>query len=171
MSVNVRDRGGRIAALQRMLREIGRRWGMACLCVPVTGCFDSRTEEAVRAFQEHECMPVTGICDRETWDCLADCCRQEREACAPVTLNILPRDCDWCLSPGEEDDAVFLLQYVLRALAGEYGYAPVPIDGRYGEATEAAVKAFQRTVGLPANGRAERDTWHALADAFNAREM
>ena len=123
MSVNVRDRQGRVEAMQKMLRELGMRWGMTCLCVQVSGCFDAATEEAVRAFQEHECMPVTGICDRETWDCLSDCCRQEREECAPVTVSILPRDCEWCLSPGEEDDAVFLLQYMLRALAGEYDLA------------------------------------------------
>ena len=167
MSVNVRDRHGRIEALQRMLRELGMRWGTACLCVPVTGCFDSGTEDAVRAFQEHERMPVTGICDRETWDCLADCCRQERDACAPVMLHVLPGDCDWCLSPGEEDETVFLLQWILRALGTEYGLGSVPLDGRYGEETAAAVKQFQRTAGLPASGRAERETWRALADVFN----
>ena len=171
MSVNVRDRRGRVEALQTMLRELGMRWGMACLCVPVSGYFDAATEEAVRAFQEHECLPVTGICDRETWDCLSDCCRQEREDCAPVTISILPRNCDWCLSPGEEDDAVFLLQYMLRALASEYDLGSVPLDGQYGEATAEAVKRFQRTAGLPASERAERETWHALADAFNAMGM
>lgn len=168
MSVNVRDRRGRIETLQKMLRELGLRWGMTCLRVPVSGCFDAATEEAVRAFQEHECMPVTGICDRETWDAVCDCCRQERDACAPVTIRILPRECDWCLSPGENDDAVFLLQYLLRALAVDYDLGDVPIDGHYGEETTAAVKRFQRTAGIPASGRAERETWRVLADAFHA---
>ncbi|MCR4907092.1 MAG: peptidoglycan-binding protein [Clostridiales bacterium] len=170
MSVNVRDRRGRIEMLQRLLRELGMRWGMACLVVPVSGCYDAQTEDAVRAFQETECIPVTGVCDRETWDAICDCCHQERDACAPVTISILPRECDWCLSPGEDDEAVYLLQYMLRALAADYDLGAVPIDGHYGEETAAAVKRFQRTAGIPASGRAERDTWRALAEAFNAAE-
>jgi hypothetical protein len=37
-----------------------------------------------------------------------------------------------------------------------FGYDPGPVDGRYGPQTEAAVKAFQRDIGLPPTGRIDK---------------
>ena len=166
MNMHTADRRTRTENLQRRLNMLASAWGCPEMKVPVTGQYNERTENAVRAFQERECIPVTGISDRETWDDLCRCCREEEELCAPVTLRILPPDCGFCLSPGEEDDMVFLLQYILRGLNAEYGLGPVPLDGIYGSATEAAVRRFQALCGLPVTGRAERATWRRLAEAF-----
>ena len=165
MSVHMADRKNRIENLQRRLNELSLLWHCPEMHVPVTGVFNERTETAVRAFQERECIPVTGICDRETWDDLCRCCREEEEATAPVTLRILPAGCAECLSPGEADDAVFLLQVILRGLSAEYDLGTVPIDGVYGAETEAAVRRFQALCGLPATGSADRITWKRLAEA------
>jgi hypothetical protein len=53
------------------------------------------------------------------------------------------------------------LQQKLTAL----GYAPGPVDAQYGEATAAAVRAFQHDHGLQADGIAGPNTWKALGAA------
>ena len=160
---NLSNERERIETLQRMLCMLGAAWGEGCLTVPVCGAWNEATERAVRAFQEKRCLPVTGICGRETWDAMAACCAEEEEKCAPVYLAVR----ELSLGPGDEGDGVLQLQAVLRELAGEYPIPPVPADGRYGEATERAVAAFQRTAGLSPTGCTDRGTWRALAMAYN----
>ena len=157
------DRSGRIEVLQRMLCRMAAAWGDPGMDVPVTGTWNESTERAVRAFQQKRRLPVTGICGRETWDALAECCAGEEERCAPVLLEV--RDPD--LSPGDEGDGVTLLQLVLRGLEGAYPLDGVTATGRYGPETERAVAAFQRTAGLSPTGRADRSTWRALSMAYN----
>ncbi|QBI20011.1 N-acetylmuramoyl-L-alanine amidase [Egibacter rhizosphaerae] len=41
----------------------------------------------------------------------------------------------------------------------------LPLDGHFGAATLAAVRAFQRRRGLPANGVIGQETWEALVEA------
>jgi len=44
----------------------------------------------------------------------------------------------------------------------ELGFDPGRADGRYGPATERAVRAFQQTYGLPVTGRGELDVLFLL---------
>ena len=157
------DRRGRIEVLQRMLCRMAAAWGDPELDVPVTGAWNESTERAVRAFQQKRCLPVTGICGRETWDALAECCAGEEERCAPVLMEVRELN----LSPGDRGDGVTLLQLVLRGLEGAYPLSGVPSDGQYGPETERAVAAFQRTAGLSPTGCTDRGTWRALAMAYN----
>lgn len=63
----------------------------------------------------------------------------------------------------EQKNAVRHIQELLRALqiaAGET--VTVPIDGIYGTATAAAVRAFQAQNGLPITGDVDRATYNAL---------
>lgn len=62
------------------------------------------------------------------------------------------------LQKGDEGDAVELLQ---RALASR-GFSPGAIDGDFGRKTDAQVRAFQRWVGVRANGVVNESTWRAL---------
>jgi peptidoglycan hydrolase-like protein with peptidoglycan-binding domain len=59
------------------------------------------------------------------------------------------------LQKGSTDPAVGDLQEALKAL----GYNPGPIDGVFGAATEAAVKAFQQARGITADGIVGKVTW------------
>jgi peptidoglycan hydrolase-like protein with peptidoglycan-binding domain len=52
---------------------------------------------------------------------------------------------------------VATIQYLLRAR----NY-PIRVDGLFGEETEAAVKEFQRSVGLTSDGIVGPDTWQSL---------
>jgi peptidoglycan hydrolase-like protein with peptidoglycan-binding domain len=58
---------------------------------------------------------------------------------------------------GDRDHPVHSLQYLLRAR----GHT-VTVDGIFGPRTEAAVRAFQQSRGLPADGIAGPTTWAAL---------
>ncbi len=45
---------------------------------------------------------------------------------------------------------------------------PVPIDGIFEQGTQEALRAFQRTEGIPSDGIADRVTWEALENAYRA---
>ena len=163
--VNLTDERQRTETLQRMLCRMAAAWGDPSLCVSVSGSWNGETEAAVRAFQQKESMPVTGICGRETWDAMVAACAGIDESEAPVYLLI--REAGHTLGPGDEGDAVAQLQIVLRGLSMSYAFPPVPLDGCWGAGTEGAVLAFQRAAGLPQTGKADRRTWQALAEAYN----
>jgi hypothetical protein len=70
------------------------------------------------------------------------------------------------LRPGNEADPAVTAD-LQRALKSA-GYDPGPIDGTYGQQTEAAVVAFQETNGLSADGVVGPDTAAALNEALAA---
>jgi hypothetical protein len=63
------------------------------------------------------------------------------------------------LRRGDDGDPVAWLQTRLRAWG-----RTVPVDGRFGPGTRAAVLAFQAAQGLPRTGRADPPTWSALLE-------
>jgi peptidoglycan hydrolase-like protein with peptidoglycan-binding domain len=65
------------------------------------------------------------------------------------------------LKKGSKDPAVRDLQQALAAL----GYDPGPVDGVFGGRTESAVKAFQRTREIAADGVVGRVTWINIDEA------
>ena len=67
------------------------------------------------------------------------------------------------LRRGSSGDEVADLQTILNA---RYG-ADLEVDGNFGKATEAAVKAFQKANGLTADGVVGAKTWKALGVSGN----
>lgn len=67
------------------------------------------------------------------------------------------------LRRGSQGDEVADLQTILNA---RYG-ADLEVDGNFGKATEAAVKAFQKSHGLTADGVVGPKTWKALGVSGN----
>lgn len=65
------------------------------------------------------------------------------------------------LGPGQGSPQVLALEQRLGALR----YDPGPVDGRFDDATAAAVVAFQKVSGLPRTGRGTQDVLDALASA------
>ena len=64
------------------------------------------------------------------------------------------------LRRGDNNAAVWSLQAALMARG--YGVGSSGIDGKYGSGTEAAVRAFQRAVGLTVDGLAGKKTFEKL---------
>ena len=68
-----------------------------------------------------------------------------------------------------ERQAITNLQRYLRHLSYfNEGVDPLPVDGIFDSATEAALRSFQSAAGLPQTGRADRVTWERLYAAYRA---
>ena len=135
------SRGGaaRVRTLQRRLTGTGFASG------PIDGRYGPRTEQAVRSFQAAHGLGVDGIA-------------------GPLTLAALSRP-SVALYPGagyagRGSARVRVLQ---RRLVGA-GFAPGPIDGRYGPRTEQAVRRFQAAHGLGVDGIAGPQTLAHLSN-------
>ena len=133
VSVEVRaERAERVKALQRKLSWLGLEPG------PVDGQYGPVTREAVKRFQEVRDLPASGVAD-------------------PITLRALRAGTPERPFSGRVQ-RVKELQRQLTAL----GFAPGPVDGRYGPATIEAVKLFQEANDLPVDGIAYTQTLSAL---------
>jgi hypothetical protein len=129
-------RGAQVSALQCFLKRKRLYDGK------VTGFYHRGTVRAVRRFQESRGLAVTGRAGRPTWTVLLSEGRSE-----PV------------VKIGSGGPAVRRVQRALNAaVRGE-----LPVDGIFGPATTAAVRAYQREVGLPRTGVVAADTWASLA--------
>ena len=73
------------------------------------------------------------------------------------------------LSIGSKGESVRQMQDQLNAIAKVYVAVPtVAVDGAFGPQTQAAVKAFQQTFGLPANGIVDLPTWYRISEIYVA---
>lgn len=128
--------GPDVKDLQEALIELDFRPGA------VDGVFGVYTESAVRAFQAWANVDENdGIVGEETW----------------AKLDEANKD-DPTLKKGAKEVAVRGVQRRLIQL----GFDPGEIDGDFGDATEAAVKAFQEKYDLDADGIVGPLTWAAL---------
>lgn len=104
------------------------------------GIFSLDTRSAVTAFQAARGLPETGIVDAATWERLV----------TPV-------------GPGAAREPVLTLQRQLN----EKRAAGLAATGSWNTATDAAVRAFERHVGLPVDGVADRTVWRYLIAHFD----
>ncbi|HEV7196892.1 MAG TPA: N-acetylmuramoyl-L-alanine amidase [Pedococcus sp.] len=111
--------------------------------------FDQGLERAVRAFQQHKGLIVDGVVGVETFSAIDGA----RWALGDRILRYLPGH----LLRGED---VVTLQERLNTL----GFAAGRVDGRFGPETERAVRAFQRSYGLPGDGSVGPETLRAFQD-------
>lgn len=69
-------------------------------------------------------------------------------------------------------DAILNLQKYLRAISfADERISRPPLDGIFDSATEDAVRSFQATRGLNANGLVDRLTWEAIYDEYQALSL
>ncbi len=122
------------AALQFLLRNQGFFKGMP------EGIFGAQTERAVKAFQRAKGLKPDGVVGAQTW------------------AKLCPR-----LKRGDRGDAVRALQAMLPSgESGEDAEASIAVDGIFGFATEQALRAYQKRLGIKVDGVAGAQTWAAL---------
>ncbi len=166
-----RDEPTRVRILQEMLRYISRTAGDASLNVAADGSYDRETANAVRAFQRKYGLTETGEVDLVTWDAV-------RAVYAAYGgghgegMGIYPfMGRHTAIKKGERSTLVMILQVMLDSLRVFYdGYGEIPISGVYDEATEGAIRAFQRANLLDGTGQVDLFTWNRLAEAYNFAE-
>ena len=154
------DTGSEIRRIQNRLKALGYLKGS------VDGTFGDTTEDAVRAFQKQNRLTVDGKVGAYTLDKLFSA----SAATAKPTVTATPKptatpkaeNLDYYLEIGSSGTKVRTLQNRLIELGWLEGQA----DGKYGNATEYAVKAFQgRYASLWKDGVAGPDTLKILYGA------
>lgn len=134
---------------------------------PVDGQFQATTESAVKQFQADVGLTDDGIVGPATWEKLLPTPSTEfTPPEVPAEPVATPEDTDAedtpielpTLRPGMTGPAVSRVQETLS----RRGFYNGAIDGIFGPGTEAAVKAFQESVQLAADGVVGPATWEAL---------
>jgi peptidoglycan hydrolase-like protein with peptidoglycan-binding domain len=136
--------GPRVLKVQQLLNK----WGYYLL---ENGVFGAELEAAVRDFQVTRFLNVDAIIGPQTEKALY--------TGAPVDMPML--------QTGSSGQEVRIVQVILANLSQSYeGFHPYykgEVDGLYGPATEAAVKAFQANSGLNPDGIVGDRTWYGLS--------
>jgi peptidoglycan hydrolase-like protein with peptidoglycan-binding domain len=108
---------------------------------PVDGAFGTQTESAVRAFQKAKEIPADGVVGRVTWINI-----DEADQSHPI------------LKTGATGLPVRRLQSRMSAVGFDTG----GVDGRFGAATEAAVRKLQQNFKLAVDGVVGPKTWDVV---------
>jgi peptidoglycan hydrolase-like protein with peptidoglycan-binding domain len=131
-----------VQTLQHLLRARGQN-------LTVDGIFGTRTDAAVRAFQQQKALAVDGIVGPNTWAALILTVRQ-----------------------GSQGDAVRGVQeeFQFRNLSGDPSKG-LQIDGIFGPKTDAAVRGFQDALhqdiaSVTVDGIVGPVTWRALVSGM-----
>ena len=163
--------GPNVVIVQVELNRIAQNYPAIPKLAVVDGIYGSRTEAAVRRFQEIFGLTPDGIVGKATWYALV------RLYTAVTRLSELRSQgqqfytISWAypsrLQSGDTGDKVRHLQYMLSVLASYINSIPrVETDGIFGPATQSAVVAAQGFFGLPQTGTVDEATWDEIYDQF-----
>ncbi len=141
--------GAKVRDLQMDLTTLGYYWA------DITGNFGSKTEAAVKNFQEKNNLKADGVAGTKTINAIAAAIARKGGAASSSASGTT-------LKLNSQGTAVSNLQTDLKQL----GYYYADITGNFGSKTEAAVKAFQKDKGLGDDGVAGSKTLNAIAAAI-----
>ena len=167
--------GPYVVVIQVALNRIAQNYPAIPKLATVDGIYGSRTEASVRAFQEIFGLTPDGVVGKATWYALV------RLYTAVTRLSELRSQgqqfysVNWeypdAIVQGNRGEKVRLLQYMLKVLAEYIDEIPtVNVDGVFGPATAAAVRAAQGWLGLPITGAVDDVTWDEIYDQYSGIE-
>ena len=167
--------GPNVVVIQVSLNRISQNYPAIPKIPVVDGIYGSKTEAAVRAFQQIFGLTPDGIIGPATWYAIV------RLYTAVTALSELRSQgqqfysVNWTapdsLSVGDTGEKVKQLQYMLSVLAAYIPQIPpLDIDGVYGTNTRSAVLAAQRRFFLPETGNVDAMTWDDIYDQFSGIE-
>lgn len=137
--------------------------------VTIDGSFGPVTKEAVISFQRTYGLPITGVVNRLTWNKIQEIYYSQVQNIPYIFSEgeIIPYP-GRILRTGIEGNDVRVLQEYLAFISKKNPEIPtITADGKYGAATEAAVRAFIRSYGLAdTNGRVNATVWDAIASIY-----
>lgn len=158
--LRIGSRGSDVTLMQNYLNSI-RSVFPVIPAITVDGVFGTRTEAAVIAFQRLFGLTPDGVIGRNTWDKIVYVYNNKPNVAAPTYPGT-------ALRIGSRGNNVTLMQKYLNTIRTQYPSIPaVTADGIFGPATEAAVMAFQRIMGLAADGVIGLNTWNSIVSSYN----
>lgn len=173
-SVNLRvgSSGSAVATVQTQLQRIRRNYPLIPDIGTVDSIYGSRTEAAVRTFQNIFNLTVDGVVGKRTWYKIGYIYTAVKKL-AELTSegiqseNVPPAYPTVTIRQGSTGEYVFLAQFFL-ILASEFvaSIEPIAMDGIYGPKTAEAVRDFQTAYGINADGIVGPVTWRALYDTY-----
>lgn len=138
--------GNDVKILQNRLASTARKYALA-LGGPANGKFGSKTQAAVKLFQADHGLTQDGIVGPNTFTALY--------MHTQMGGRLLQRS----RSDRNQGYDVYYLQVHLKNL----GYYSGALDGKFGLATQTAVKALQRATGISVDGVVGPQTYYHLA--------
>ena len=163
--------GNEVQLIQRRLNRISTNYPAIPKIYPVDGFFGQSTEDAVKAFQEAFNLTPDGIVVNATWyriqQIYANVKRLSDLNSEGLTFEDISTAFPEILKLGSTGIGVSTIQYLLRYIAGFVGTVQsVEVDGDFGPSTEAAVRSFQRTYGLPEDGIVGLQTYNTMYNVY-----
>lgn len=165
------SRGANVVRIQVMLNRIAQNYPAIARIDPVDGIFGAQTERSVLSFQRIFDLNPDGIVGKATWYQLVRLYVAVNDLAELNSQGQRFYRVNWqlagTLNSGSSGQKVQQLQYMLQVLAQYINdIPPVAVDGIFGAATQAAVRAYQRFAGLTVDGIVGRNTWYSLYDRF-----
>ena len=171
------DRGTNVSILQRQLNRIVQDYPFMGK-LTVDGIFGPAMTETVKKFQKQFNLTADGVVGRATWykisyiyvsvKDLAELTSEGETSGGTVSGGTYPGT---ALREGSSGSSVEQIQFWLNTLAQFSSTIPsVTVDGQFGPATTAAVRAFQRSQGLTADGVVGQATWNALYREYQSAQ-
>ena len=160
-----------VQTIQTWLKRIRQNYPAIPMITDGTGTFGDSTRAAVVKFQSTFGLAPDGIVGKSTWYKLSSLytavTRLAELNSEGTNLGIGTVPPAAVLRQGARGQDVITLQYLLDVISEYYPDIPaVTQDGIYGAGTRQAVIAFQRRMGLSADGIVGPATWNALYRAY-----
>ena len=122
----------------------------------VDGSYGPATETRVKTYQQSKGLTVTGVTDSRVWNALMGKTVAAPAPSGTTTTHPLAKYSTLTLKLWSKGEAVKALQKAIGKLT---------VDGSYGRLTEARVKEYQKSKGLPVTGVTDAKVWNALIAA------
>lgn len=156
-----------VQTIQSYLNRIRRNYPAIPAISDETGVFGDSTRAAVTKFQSIFNLATDGIVGKATWYKISNLytavTRLAELNSEGTTLGIGTVPPSAVLRQGSRGQDVITLQYLLDVISEYYAGIPSPgQDGIFGNDTREAVIAFQRRMGLAADGIVGSATWNSL---------
>lgn len=163
--------GNEVLLLQRRLNRIATNYPAIPKIYPIDGFFGRSTEAAVREFQRVFNLTDDGIVGNATWYKVQQIYNNVKRLSdlnsEGLTFGEISLEFPETLQRGSTGVGVQTVQYLLRYIAGFVGTVQsVAVDGDFGASTEAAVRSFQRTYGLPEDGIVGLVTYNTMYNVY-----
>ena len=169
--LKVGDSGSGVELMQIRLNRISKNYPGIPKIYPVDGFFDTNTEDAVKRFQEVFNLVPDGIIGASTWNSINYIYNAVKKLYAinseGLSVSELDTSYESELKLGDSSRNVYVLQYYLAYISLFYPTVTAPAtDGDFGQGTDDAVRSYQKTFGIEANGIIDEVTWDSIQNTY-----